>query len=128
MANWYKQGKLSTIDDYNYVNANRTHKKGGGVGIYVTKNLQFKTRDDLTTTQKEIAESIFIELMTQIWKNIIIGVIYRPPNGKFEAFEKLISEILNKTDKENKICYMMGEFNIDLSKAPKQIIKKHTTN
>ena len=54
------------LDDYNYVNANRTHKNGEGVGIYVTKNLQFKTRDDLTTTQKEIAESIFIELMTQI--------------------------------------------------------------
>ena len=63
--------------------------------------------------------------MTQIGKNIIIGVIYRPPNGKFE---KPISENLNKMDKENKICYMMGDFNIDLSKAPKQIIKKHTTN
>ena len=50
-------------------------------------------------------------------KNIIIGVIYRPPNSNFNLFENEINKILSKTDKENKICYLMGDFNIDLLKS-----------
>ena len=82
------------LENYNYINSNRYHKKGGGVGLYVTKNIQFKTRDNLSTTQEEVIESIFVEIMTQTDKNIIIVVIYRPPNDKFDVFEKVMSEII----------------------------------
>ena len=50
-------------------------------------------------------------------KNIVIGVIYRPPNNTFEIFEKAMNGILNKIDKENKTCYLIGAFNIDLLKS-----------
>jgi hypothetical protein len=61
-------------------------------------------------------ESIFIELVTAVGKNIIVGVIYRPPNSKFDSFENKMNQILGKIDQENKICYLMGDFNIDLLK------------
>jgi hypothetical protein len=43
-------------------------------------------------------------------------VIYRPPNNKIELFENAIDNI-SKIGKENKICYLMGDFNIDLVKV-----------
>ena len=46
-----------------------------------------------------------------------MGIIYRPPNNKYDLFENAINEILSKIDKENKICYLMGDFNIDLLKS-----------
>ncbi len=50
-------------------------------------------------------------------KNIIVGVIYRPPNGNFEIFKNTMNEILDKIGRENKLCYLMGDFNIDLLKS-----------
>ncbi len=47
-------------------------------------------------------------------ENIIIAVIYRPPSNKIEIFENAMNDLLNKIDRENKICYLMGDFNIDL--------------
>ena len=45
-----------------------------------------------------------------------MGIIYRPPNSKYDEFEKALREILSKVDRENKPCYLMGDFNIDLLK------------
>ena len=58
-----------------------------------------------------MTETIFIEIETPVGKNIIVGVIYRPPNNIIEVFENAMNGILDKIDKENKI---MGDFNIDL--------------
>jgi aminoglycoside phosphotransferase family enzyme len=60
---------------------------------------------------------VFIEIATSIGKNMIIGVIYRPPNGNIDLFETKFNQLLSKIDKENKICYLMGDFNIDLLKS-----------
>ena len=52
--------------------------------------------------------------MNKNGKNIIIGVVYRPPSGNFDS----INEILETVDRENKLlCYLMGDFNIDLFKS-----------
>ena len=60
---------------------------------------------------------LLIEIATEIGENIIVGIIYRPPNNKIEVFQDAINEILSKVDKENKICYLMGDFDIDLRKS-----------
>jgi hypothetical protein len=33
--------------DYNYIGLNRINKKGGGVGMYISKQIQYKIRKDL---------------------------------------------------------------------------------
>lgn len=81
------------------------------------KGIQYKIRRDLNINDENIIESAFIEIINPQKKNIIIGVIYRPPNSNFNLFENEINKILSKTDKENKICYLMGDFNIDLLKS-----------
>ena len=80
--------------------------------------MNFKLRRDLNINDENIMESTFVEIIIPNKKNIVIGVIYRPPNSKFNLFENEINKILSKIDKENKICYLMGDFNIiDLLKS-----------
>jgi len=64
---------------------------------------------------EDILESIFIETSIN-GKNTIIGTIYRPPNNKYNEFEIELSRILQKIDKENNSCLLMGDLNIDLLK------------
>ena len=61
-------------------------KKGGGVGLYVSKQLEFKSRNELDKNIEDIIETKFIEIMNKNGKNIIIGVVYRPPSGNFDSF------------------------------------------
>ena len=93
------------------------NKRGGGVGMYISKQLIFKICDDLVQNIEDVIETMFIEICRPSGKNLIIGVIYRPPNSKFELFENAINAILYKIERENKICYLAGDFNVDLLKS-----------
>ena len=64
-----------------------------------------------------IIETNFIKIINNKGKNLIIGVIYRPPNRNSVSFESTMNSVLEKVDKENKMCYLMGDFNIDLFKS-----------
>ena len=61
-----------------------------------------------------IAESTFVEI-TKPQKNIIVGVIYRPPEYNIDIFLSEFNVLLDKIAKENKSCYLMGDFNINLT-------------
>ncbi len=106
-----------TLNEHKYFGSNRPNKKGGGVGLYVSKHLEYKSRNDLDKNVDNIIETRFIEVLNKCGKNIITGVVYRPPNGNFESFKRKMNEILEKIDRENKLCYLMGDFNIDLLKS-----------
>ena len=43
-----------------------------------------------------------------------VGVIYRPPNMDVNLFLNTFNETLGKISKENKICNLMGDFNLNL--------------
>ena len=47
-------------------------------------------------------------------KNIIIGVIYRPPNTEISHFIDTMKDIMDKIKNETKICYLVGDYNINL--------------
>ena len=47
----------------------------------------------------------------------LLGHRNRAPNNKFEIFENAINTILYKVERENKICYLAGDYNIDLLKS-----------
>ena len=61
-----------------------------------------------------IAESTFVEI-TKPQGNIIVGVIYRPPEYNIDIFLPEFNVLLDKIAKENKSCYLMGDFNINLT-------------
>jgi len=47
-------------------------------------------------------------------KNIIIGEIYRPPNTDIDLFNTNLMDILDSIQRENKLIYLLGDFNINL--------------
>jgi exonuclease III len=105
------------LNNYNFVCSNKANRKGGGVGFYISNNLNYKLRTDLNIYEEGIIESLFIEVISTTSKNIILGNIYRPPSGNFEIFENKLNEILANVDKTKKISYLTGDFNIDLLKS-----------
>ena len=52
-------------------------------------------------------------------KDIIVGVIYRPPNTDFDVFYNNFMDILAKINLEKRPTYLLGDFNIDLLKYGK---------
>ena len=47
-------------------------------------------------------------------KNIIIGTIYRREHGSCQKFLEALEKSLSTICSENKICYLMGDFNLNL--------------
>ena len=89
---------------------------GGGVAFYFDDDLKLniKLRPDLTCGNLNIMESLFVQVAQHSTKDIILGVIYRPPNTNVNDFVSEMGVILDRIDRENKPCYLMGDFNIDL--------------
>ena len=91
-------------------------KKGGGVAIFLKNSIPFQRREDLIL-DSTLFDSVFIEIDRDIFrreKNIIIGVIYRPPDADLESFIELMGVLFEKVKSENKMCYLMGDYNTNL--------------
>ena len=74
------------------------------------------SENDLSKFEEYIFESILIELKLGN-ANIICGALYRPPNksnNAIDAFISIFEETLNIVKKENKLLYLVGDFNFDL--------------
>ena len=80
--------------------------------MYVKNDFIFKPRSDLDFSTPSI-DSLFIEV-EQEGKNIIVGTIYKSPDTCGKVFNDLIENCLSKIGKENKPCYIVGDFNFDL--------------
>ena len=91
------------------------------VGLFVSENITFNVRDDLSVFIPHIFESLFIEIGTSENnhdKNII-GLIYRPntqPKADIDIFSSTLQDIMDIINNEKKSCLLMGDFNIDLLK------------
>ena len=94
----------------------RPLRSGGGVFIFIQDSLEYFIREDLCHQNNSI-ESVFIEIdKTQLGKdkNVIIGVVYRPPNGDIDLFNTYMSELLSKIKSERKYVSCLGDYNISL--------------
>ena len=83
------------------------------MGIYISNELHIKSRNDLNFSDSNSIETLFIEVIKPRGKNIIIGVIYRPPDQNLDTFVHYFNAIAEKISRENKLCYIMGDFNIN---------------
>ena len=102
------------MDGYYFVHTHRSGKSGGGVGLYVASNLEYKSRNDLAIEDTAYAESLFVEISRPKVKNVVVGVIYRPPNQNIDEFIIFLNSLTAKISKENKLFHLMGDFNLNL--------------
>lgn len=102
------------IPEYDLILNNRESKSGGGVGLYLKSNIKYQIRHDLKLSTDELSDSLFIEIIREKDKNIVIGVLYRPPDSNTAKFLESLETILSTIDKERKSCTLTGDFNFDL--------------
>ncbi|CAH3192226.1 unnamed protein product, partial [Porites evermanni] len=50
------------LDGFSFIYKHRPYRTGGGVGLYISDNLDFKIRADLSFDDIDVAESLFIEI------------------------------------------------------------------
>ena len=70
-------------------------------------------RDDLSTCEDEF-EKIWIEIKNSRSQNVLCGCAYRHPNTNPDKFNDDINQTMEKISKENKLIFLMGDFNISL--------------
>ena len=94
---------------------NNKRKKGGGVGIFIKNNLTCSAHelDRLNISTKDV-EGQWIVLSPTFQKKIVIGNLYRPPAGNFEAFCDYLDSCLTqvKTYRNTEIV-IMGDMNVN---------------
>ena len=113
----------ATVDIYNlcgykcYSNY-RKDRRGGGVSLYIQKDVECHRRKDLEVCS-DVNECVFVELSGKFigqTHNVVIGTFYRPPNTDITTYTDNLNQILSKIKNERKMCLLLGDFNIDLLK------------
>ena len=120
---WFKEDLSNLIDIPNYtlISVPRHNRRSGGVALYVHNTVSFKIRKDLNLIQSnpnviDHSESVFIEIVNCVSKNIIVGCIYRAHGTDIDLFNSDLASCLDLISDENKLCYMCGDYNLDLLK------------
>lgn len=103
---------LIDIPNYTFIRNDRLDKRGGGVGFYIKHGFCYSVRSDLSNISPHF-ESLFIEVKN-CKDTVVIGTIYRPPANSIPSFNEDLSKLLTLINTENKTCYLVGDFNIDL--------------
>ena len=70
-------------------------------------------RNDLSAIHEDY-ETIWVEINNHKSKHFLCCCLYRHPSSDMISFTDHMTSILQKTKKENKILFIMGDFNINL--------------
>ena len=80
-----------------------TEANCGGTLLYIDNSLHYTVRNNLVIYKKKELESIFIEVINQKGKNLIIGCIYQHPSmNPTEFIDVYMSDLLQKHHNPNK--------------------------
>ena len=96
-----------SIPGYVFLNTN-SPTRAGGVGLYISQELNFIRRRDLEITGDGI-ESCWVEIMRKKEKNIIIGCIYRHPTNDCAKLHNALKEQLSNLNNKNKEVFVLGD-------------------
>ena len=108
------KGFLKNVDFNGYVlHSQHSKSSAGGVALYVKSNLDHFARNDLSILEDEF-ETIWIEIKNTKGQNVLCCCTYRHPNTDINKFNNYIDNIMQKISKENKLLFIMGDFNVNL--------------
>ena len=120
---WIKDDPYDlNFDGYNFISNYRSDRTGEGAGLYIDEELTYKV------SNSSVFESLFVEICIPNNKNILVGAIYRPPNGNPEEFLDEFTELLSSLTRANKHCYLTGDFSLDLMKHETQGIQSRRSS
>ena len=108
-----KSVKRINLNEYFYEDTPTEAEKGGTI-LYISKSYDYKRREDLEIYESKSIESTFVELILPKKKNKIIGCIYKHHNITEKQFIDSLIPVIQKIRRENKKCFLAGDFNINL--------------
>ena len=110
--------KRVKIPGCSFVGSYRKSKHGGGVGILMSQNLEYRQRKDLSLNVPNF-ESITVEMKTHE-SGILFCTIYSPPNSSDKDFLKNYARLLKKFTPQQQARLIIGlDHNLDLIKHAK---------
>ena len=115
---WLNESNKDTIGikGYKAEHTCRNERSGGGVSLYIKDDIECTRVDEFCLSEPNI-ESVFCEFnkdQFNLEKNVVVGVIYRPPNTDIKVFNEIVAGILAKLKTEKKYIHLMGDVNINL--------------
>ena len=81
--------------------------------MFICNSLNFRIREDLMPSRDDF-ETVFIEIQRSNACNLIVGNVYRTPGTSTDILYSSFDSCLDKVTKEGKLCYIMGDFNLNL--------------
>ena len=96
----------------NYVLYRNDVGRGGGVCIYVKKELKTNIINFLLPKQAGV-EDLWLIVQSNMYPAVIIGCVYRHPKAGVDSFEYL-QDVFRQLCVSKKNFYILGDFNNDL--------------
>ena len=93
---------LFNINGYTFEPVCRKERTGGGVAICVKEGISYVVRKDLCLSD-DMIECIFIEISNEsigINHNVVVAVIYHPPNNCMKIFNEKVTYLLDIVKKD----------------------------
>ena len=125
----YKTDNQFKVQGYDFIYKSRDKGSGGGVGIYIKENIDYKIRKDLENPEI----SICVEIKPKKSNSWIFSTMYKPPDSSkylTKNFHSHLENILNLITSEQKETILMGDINVNylLKEDHKEIKKLFTVN
>ena len=117
---------MLNLDNYYFVHQKGKNKKGGGICIYIHKQLEFKLRNDFDIFKIEI-EACSVEIINSKSRNFIVTGVYSPPKGDIKVFKSYSQDFLKKKS-TSKTVFMVGDFRIHSLDYDNNRLVKHFLN
>lgn len=103
------------LKGYKLYYKNRLGRMGGGVCLYVKSRFQANVCDNLALDDEQ-TDSLFVDISINATSNLIVGIVYRPPDVNPITFTSKFEETLFTINRKNCNCIILGDFNIDISR------------
>ena len=115
-------GTLISQNGYKVIRQDRyAGKRGGGLLLYIIDELAPFVNTMEISFKDTTSEEIWVMVDKPGWKKTILGLIYRPPCGKYDLFKSRLENTLKKLDDEHNLLNIeitiLGDLNIDFSKT-----------
>ena len=73
------------INNFVFERRDRSHKKGGGILVYLNNAIMYER---LSNLESDDIESIWLKIKPMHSKSFLLGCVYRPPYSKHDWFSK----------------------------------------
>ena len=111
---------LINIPNYNIIRHDRKWEEngnvkiGGGVCVYIKNDINYSTHAlSMYNISCINVECQWVRIIKKKQRNVVIGNVYRPPQGKVKNFVDYIEGVMENLNLDCEDIILMGDFNID---------------